>query len=67
MRHAAHVRKLESLRRRREELRDSQRQAADDLVDAAARAEEAGMTVTEICRLAGVSREGLYKMRRARG
>lgn len=56
------IRRLEKLRRRREDLRDEQRSAAEELTNVMQGALNAGMTLTEVSRLAGVSRQGAYKL-----
>lgn len=62
--HAALTRDLERLRRRREKLAGEQQEAASRLAGVARRAIDEGMAVTEVARLAGVSRTAVYDLLR---
>lgn len=55
-------RRLDGIRQRREELREGQREAGAALATTIREAQAAGMTLTEICHRAGVSRQGAYKL-----
>lgn len=55
---------LQRLVEHRRQLREDHLQASQELRDAIRRAQSEGMTMVEIARVAGVSRQGLYKLMR---
>lgn len=59
---SAKLREVAKAARRRERAEASKRQATDDLREWCRHAHDAGVTITEIASVAGLSRQGVYDL-----
>lgn len=56
------IRKVRSAANRRERAIEARQEATDDLRERVRQAQQAGVTVTELAHVSGLSRQGLYDL-----